>query len=153
MKGLFELIAALALAVMLAVSTVGCDSCEQSAPPPERPGQPGQPGQPPGYPQQGQQGSTGLKQPQISDADLEKVAAANVAIDEINQEFQQSVQQTQGAEERQRLEVGANQRILQAIANAGLDVQTYNFITEQVRKDQELSRKLMEFEEKAKSSQ
>jgi hypothetical protein len=143
MKPLFGLIATLALAVVLCLG-VGCDSCEQKTPPPQGPGQA------PGSPQEGEPGSTRSQQPQISDADLKKVAVANVAIAEITQEWQQSMQKTQSADERQQLQVGAYQRMMQAIADAGIDVQTYNVIMEQVRTDEELLKKFMAFEEKAK---
>jgi hypothetical protein len=137
MKPLFGLITTLALAVMLGVSTVGCDSCEQpTAPPPQRPGQPGQPGQPPGS--QGQPGSAGFQKPQISDADLERAAEAYVAIAVINEEFAQSAQQAQNADERQQLQVGANQRMVQAVADAGIDVETFTYIMQQTKQDKNL---------------
>jgi tRNA C32,U32 (ribose-2'-O)-methylase TrmJ len=99
-----------------------------------------------------QQGQPGETQPDVSDADLEKVAAAYVEVIKINKEFQESVQQTQDATERQELQQEANKEMVQAVEDAGIDVQTYNVIMQQVRTDNELLKKFTKFEEKAKSS-
>jgi hypothetical protein len=42
--------------------------------------------------------------------------------------------------------------MVQAVEDAGIDVQTYNVIMQQVRTDNELLKKFTKFEEKAKSS-
>jgi len=95
-----------------------------------------------GQQRQSQPGATELE---ISDAELEKAAEAYAEITEISGEFQQSVQQTQDPEERQQLQIAANERMIQAVEDTGLDVETYNRIMQQVRADEELKRK---FEEK-----
>jgi hypothetical protein len=42
--------------------------------------------------------------------------------------------------------------MVQAVEDAGIDVQTYNLVMEQVRTDEELLKRFKEFEEEAKSS-
>lgn len=123
MKTSFRVIIPLALAVILAGWTVGCDSVEND-------------GQRPILPP-GQKGGIGSKAT-ISDAELDKAAAAYAEIQVIRQQMQQSVQQTQDPNERQRLQLEANQRMVQAAENAGLDFETYNSIMGQVRSNNEL---------------
>jgi hypothetical protein len=91
-----------------------------------------------GSQQQSQPGETGTE---VSDAKLEKVASAYVEVMRINKEFQQTIQQTQNATERQELQQEANKEMVQAVEDAGIDVQTYNVIMQQVRTDEELSEK------------
>jgi len=93
--------------------------------------------------QSSQQGSIG-SQATISDVELEKAAAAYAEIQVISQQMQQSVQQTQDPEERQRLQLEVNQRMVQAAENAGLDFETYNSIMRQVRSNNELGERFRE---------
>jgi hypothetical protein len=108
----------------------------------------------PAIAQQGSQHQSqpGETQPEVSDADLEKVASAYVEVMKINEEFQESVQQTQDATERQELQQEANKEMVQAVEDAGIDVQTYNVIMQQVRTNDDLLKRFKEFEEEAKSS-
>jgi hypothetical protein len=108
----------------------------------------------PAMAQQGsqQQGQPGETQPEVSDAKLEKVATAYVEVLRINKEFQQSVQQTQDATERQELQQEANKEMVQAVEDAGIDVQAYNVVMQKVRTNDELLKRFEEFKEKAKSS-
>jgi hypothetical protein len=82
--------------------------------------------------------SSGPPMPPISDADLERAAAAYTEITRINQDLQQAVQQTQDIEERQKLQLEANERMVQAAENAGLNFETYNYIMQHVRSDTQL---------------
>ncbi len=151
MKTSFRVLIPLVLGVILGLGIVGCDPGEDgqrsTMPPGQERGMP--PGGPPGYQQQGQPGGTG-SQPQISDADLEKAAAAKAAIADINRQLQQSVRETQDPSERQQLQVKANQRMVQAVEGAGLDFERYNTIMSQVRSDNELGEK---FQKKVQSVQ
>jgi ribosome-binding protein aMBF1 (putative translation factor) len=87
-------------------------------------------------------------QPQISDAELKRAAAAYGKIIAINKEFQQSVQQTQDQNERQQLQNEANQKMAQAVEDSGLDVETYNSIIAQVRANEQLAQKFHELAQK-----
>lgn len=106
----------------------------------------------PGMAQQGskQQGQPAETQPEVSDTDLEKVATAYVEVMKINERFQQSAQQTQDATEQQELQQEANKEMVLAVEDAGIDVQTFNHVMQQVRTDDELLKKFREFEEEAK---
>lgn len=135
MKSSFRLIATMILAVMLGTSTTGCDSGQDIDQPttPLPSTRSGEPEQAPGKP-----GGAG-SQAWISDAELEKAAAAFAEIQEINQELERSVQQTQDPNERQRLQLETNKRIVQAAENAGLDFETYNSIMSEIRMNNELN--------------
>jgi predicted PurR-regulated permease PerM len=86
----------------------------------------------------GQQG-----QQQISDADLEKAAMAYMSINRISQEFQQALQDTQDPNMRQQLQQTANEQMVEAVKNTGLEVQEYNDIMGAVRSDEQLNQEFM----------
>lgn len=138
MKSLFRFLIPLLPAVMLAFgATTGCDSDSgenadwPAIPPGEEYGQSD-------YERQAEPGARG-PQPRIGDAELEKAAAARVAIDKSNEQLQQAVQQTQDPTEVRKLQLAANERMVQAVENAGLDFEAYNRIMETIRQDPELS--------------
>ncbi len=78
--------------------------------------------------------SAGVAQPMppISDAELEKAAAAHKAITKINKNLQQSVQETDNVKENQELQLEANKQMVQAAENAGLNYETYNIVMQAV---------------------
>ena len=86
--------------------------------------------------------------PPISHSELEKAAAAHREITRINQNLQQAVQQTQDMEERQKLQLEANEHMVVAAENAGLTFETYNYIMQHVHSDTQLE---MLFQEKLKT--
>lgn len=116
-------------ALVLMTGTLGCDSGDRqeqtitSVDPADQPA-----------------GSKGMASslPPVSEIDLEKAAFAYNEITRINEDLQQSVQQTQDAEERQKLQLTANEKMVQAAENAGLDFETYNRIKQTVRSDQQM---------------
>jgi len=89
--------------------------------------------------QQGQMGS----QPRINEAALEKTAEAYTEIIAINDNFQRSLQQTKDPAERQEMQVVANEKMIQAINEAGLEVEQYNRNMQSIRSDQEMSKEFM----------
>jgi len=141
MKPLFRMMATLALAGIFGISVVGCDLGENGDHYTE-PTQ--QPGQAPGYQEPGQPGGIGSELP-ITDAELEKAAVAYVEIAKIEQKLQDAVQQhAQDSDQRQALQTAANKRMAEAIENAGLEVETYTAIMDQVQSNQELGVKCTE---------
>ncbi len=140
MKTLFWYIAPLlALALTLGV---GCDSSEKvekSTPPP------GQTMQKRGtaQSQEGLPDSPG-NIPFIGDVALEKAAVAHLKIQEIDQELQQSIEQTQDPEERQELLADANQRKIEAAGSVGLDYETYKTIMGQIHMNEGLNERFQE---------
>lgn len=81
----------------------------------------------------------------VSELDLEKAATAHKDITRINQNLQQSVQQTENMDERRKLQIKANEDMVLAAENAGLDFKAYNHIMQQVRGNSQLE---LLFEEK-----
>lgn len=81
---------------------------------------------------------------QVSDEELKKAAKANNEVMKVNMEYQQSLQQAKDQAQRQELQETANQRMLQAIQNSGLDVKTYNHIMKQVNQNDNLGKKFTE---------
>ncbi len=77
----------------------------------------------------------------VSAAELQKTAQAYSNIMMINDEFQQSVQQTKDQAEIQQLQQEANQKMINAVETAGLDVESYNNVMRQVHADEELMNK------------
>lgn len=96
-----------------------------------------------GHGQQSPPGATGT-QPQISDEELEKAAAAYADVVEISEEFQQSIQGIEDESKRLELQESANERMISAIENAGLDVDTYNAILAEVRSNEKVRARFME---------
>lgn len=84
-----------------------------------------------------QPGEVAQPMPPISDAELEKAAAAYKAITKINKNLQQSVQETETGDvkENQELQLEANKQMVQAAENAGLDYETYNIIMQAVHQN------------------
>ncbi|TWI77505.1 uncharacterized protein DUF4168 [Desulfobotulus alkaliphilus] len=74
----------------------------------------------------------------ISNSDLNKAAEAYIKISEINQDFQKAVQDVESPEERQSLQVSANEKMLEAVEKTGLDAQSYNMIVQQVGANEDL---------------
>ncbi|MCW7753211.1 DUF4168 domain-containing protein [Desulfobotulus sp. H1] len=78
---------------------------------------------------------------EVSGGDLKKAAEAYVEIVQINQGFQEALQGVETAGERQSLQMEANEKMLSAVKEAGLDAQSYNAIVQQVGADEELRMK------------
>ncbi len=89
--------------------------------------------------QQGEMGS----QPQVDEAALEKTAEAYTEIIKINEDFQRSLQQTDDDTERQQMQDAANAEMIQAINEAGLEVEEYNSNMQTIRTDQGMGEKFM----------
>lgn len=83
-------------------------------------------------------------QQEISDTDLDNAAQAYAQMQAIHGEFQQSVQQTEDQEERQQLQNQTNERLVLAIEQTGLDVDTFNHIMAQVQSDEQLRERFIE---------
>lgn len=96
----------------------------------------------PAMAQQGQQGEMGT-QPRVGEAALEKTAEAYTEIIAINDNFQSSLQQTEDPAERQEMQVAANEKMIQAIKEAGLEVEEYNSNMQAIRTDEGMGEKFM----------
>jgi 3-hydroxyacyl-CoA dehydrogenase len=78
---------------------------------------------------------------EISEAELEKAAKAYVEIAMISQQFQESVQQTSDPDERQQMQQEANSKMITAVEEADLSVESYNEIMGKISKDEALAEK------------
>jgi hypothetical protein len=74
----------------------------------------------------------------MTETDLEKAAMAHKEITRINQNLQQSVLQTENMDDRRDLQLKANENMVLAAENAGLEFETYNRIMHQVRTDDQM---------------
>ncbi|OPL14586.1 MAG: hypothetical protein AVO38_11510 [delta proteobacterium ML8_D] len=100
------------------------------------------------YTPQGQPPGATESQPQISDAELTRAAAAYSKIESISEEFQKSLQNTTDQKERQQLQEHTNQMMVKAVQESGLDVPTYNDIMVQVRSNNSVNER---FQKKVQS--
>ncbi len=76
-------------------------------------------------------------QTQVSEEELKQTAAAYAKVTYIHLKFQQSVQNIEDQDEKQRLQEEANEKVFQAIEDAGLDVEKYNSIMAQIRENEQ----------------
>lgn len=118
--------------------------------------QQGQQGQQGGQPPQGQQqgGQQGGQQynpaaqqqqgAEVSDADLEKYAKAETKVDSIREDFSEQLQGADDQEQAQQLQQQAQEEMISAVEDAGLDVTTYNQIASQVQMDDSLRERLQQ---------
>ncbi len=109
-------------------------------------GQPPQ-GQQQGGQQGGQQYNPAAQQQQgaeVSDEDLEKYAKAETKVDDIREDFSEQLQEAEDQEKAQKLQQQAQEKMVSAVEDAGLDVTTYNQIASQVQMDDSLRERLEE---------
>jgi hypothetical protein len=81
---------------------------------------------------------------EITDGDLDNAAEAYAQMQVIHAEFQESVQQTEDNEARQQLQNQANEQLIEAIQETGLDADTFNHIMAQVQANDELRETFIE---------
>jgi hypothetical protein len=127
MKTSFQLLAMMLLAVMPGVSLVGCDSRENADQP-----------------------AVSVSQI-ISYSELEKAAAADIAITDIDYQLYldaKAVRPRPGYDEIYRLWLEAHKEKAQALENVGLDLKTYNNIMAQVRLNEQVDER---FQKKVQS--
>ena len=78
----------------------------------------------------------------VSDAQLEQFAEAQVAIIEIQQDFSGRLQNVEDPDRAHELQVQANEEMTEAVADAGLDVESFNAIAMAIQNDPELQQRL-----------
>lgn len=91
--------------------------------------------------QQGMQGQQPGTQ-NFDDQTLEKFASATVQVGNIQSDFGQKLQGVQDREKATEMQREANQKMIEAVQNSGLDVETYNDIASQMNLDQQLKNKV-----------
>lgn len=100
--------------------------------------QEGAPAQQPSAPQQ--QAAT-----QISDADLEKFVEAESKVSEIRDEFTQKLNDAEDQDKAQELQLEAQEKMMEAVSEVGIEVPVYNEIATRIQSDPELQQRAEAF--------
>jgi GTP1/Obg family GTP-binding protein len=82
------------------------------------------------------------EQIQVSDQQLQQFATAQAGISEVQEEFSAQLQQVEDPDKAQTLREQANEQMIQAVQDAGLDVESFNQIAMAVQNDQALQQRL-----------
>ncbi|MEX2499223.1 MAG: DUF4168 domain-containing protein [Wenzhouxiangellaceae bacterium] len=115
----FKLIATALFTIALAFSTAGIAQQQQAAPPADV---------------------------DVSDAELQSFAEARTAITEIQQDYSQRLQGADDPEKANQLQQEANEKMIGAVEETGLDVDSFNSIAMAIQNDPELQQKLQQID-------
>ena len=80
----------------------------------------------------------------LSDAELDKVADAYEAVTEVREEFQADLEGIEDPERAQQMQEEAGDKMVEAVENQGLEVETYNQAMEAAQVDEELRNELLD---------
>ncbi|ALM53436.1 DUF4168 domain-containing protein [Halomonas huangheensis] len=80
----------------------------------------------------------------FSDGDLQKFADASKEIATISQDYTTRLQEADGQEAQQEVRVEANEKMVDAVRNSGLEVETFNAIGQAVQQDPEMMKRVQE---------
>ncbi len=80
----------------------------------------------------------------LSDAELDKVADAYEAVTEVREEFQAALEGIEDPERAQQMQEEAGDKMVEAVENQGLEVETYNQAMEAAQVDEELRNELLD---------
>ncbi|MFO7763483.1 MAG: DUF4168 domain-containing protein [Wenzhouxiangellaceae bacterium] len=83
----------------------------------------------------------------VSDAELQSFAEARTAITEIQQDYSDRLQNADDPEKANELQQEANEEMIGAVEDTGLDVESFNTIAMAVQNDPELQQKLQQLEQ------
>lgn len=84
------------------------------------------------------------EQTDVSQAELQQFAEAQVEIAEIQQDFSGRLQGVEDPEKAHELQLEANEKMTEAVETAGLDVEAFNRIAMAIQNDPELQQQLTE---------
>ena len=90
-------------------------------------------------PQQYEQGQPAAAP--ISDDNLKKFVKADEEVSDIRDEFSEKLSQAEDQEEAQKLQLEAQEKMVEAVQDADLDVPTYNEIATRMQTDPELQQR------------
>ncbi|GEN25260.1 DUF4168 domain-containing protein [Halomonas cupida] len=80
----------------------------------------------------------------FSDDDLQKFADASQEIAAISQDYTTRLQGAEGQEAQQEVRVEANEKMVEAVRNSGLEVETFNAIGQAIQQDPEMMKRVQE---------
>lgn len=90
---------------------------------------------------------------EFSEQQLEAFVASLDEISAISRRMQQEINEAEDPEQVEKIRSDANQQMVQAIRQAGLDVETYNEISRTMRTDEQLAEQIQEIQKEANGSQ
>lgn len=80
----------------------------------------------------------------FSDGDLQKFADASKEIATISQDYTTRLQEAEGQDAQQEVRVEANEKMVEAVRNSGLEVEKFNAIGQAVQQDPEMMKRVQE---------
>jgi len=83
----------------------------------------------------------------VSNSELQSFAEARTAISEIQQDYSQRLQNVKDPETANSLQQQANEEMIGAVEETGLDVESFNTIAMAIQNDPELQQKLQQVEQ------
>ena len=86
---------------------------------------------------QQQEGGEFMDAPKVTEEEMDRAAHAYMEITEIREEYGEVIQNTADHEEMQRLQMKANEKMVEAVQDEGLDVDQYNQIIKTIQEDNE----------------
>lgn len=103
-------------------------------------------GAPQGQPSQAQQPMPGQQMSgEISDADLEKFVQASEKVFEIRDEFTEKLGGVEDPQKAQSLQMEAQQEMMDAVTDTGIEVPVYNEIATRLQTDTDLQMRAQQF--------
>ncbi|MBL4834487.1 MAG: DUF4168 domain-containing protein [Pseudomonas sp.] len=105
-----------------------------------------------GQPAQAQQGipaQQGMAGPQassqITDGELEKFVDASEKVFEVRDEFTEKLNEVEDPQKAQALQMEAQQEMMKAVSDSGIEVQKYNEIATRLQTDTDLQQRAQQF--------
>ncbi|MFU8878725.1 MAG: DUF4168 domain-containing protein [Wenzhouxiangellaceae bacterium] len=81
---------------------------------------------------------------EVTDSDLDSFADAQMSIMQIQQDYSQRLQNADNPDAANQLQQEANEKMVGAVEEAGLDVESFNAIAMAIQNDPELQQRLQE---------
>lgn len=81
---------------------------------------------------------------QFTDEQLQQFANAGQQASSVSQQYSQRLEQAEGEAAKQAVRAEANDKLLEAVQNSGLDIETFNAIGLAVQSDPELAQRVQQ---------
>ncbi|HKM25941.1 MAG TPA: DUF4168 domain-containing protein [Thiopseudomonas sp.] len=86
------------------------------------------------------------QQGHVSDADLEKFISANIEVSKVREEYAVKFNHAKDQEKAQQLQQEAQDEMLSAVEESGLDASSYNMLAEQIQSSPELQERIQKLQ-------
>lgn len=90
----------------------------------------------------GSMGTTSTPTARLSDEELEKFASAESKVSEIRDEFSEKLADADSQEKAQSLQLEAQEKMVEAVREEGLEIPTYNEIAVRMQSDPQLQQRI-----------